>query len=83
LPLLDIILELLDEKNDWCNLEEIAIKTKASCSEITTLLNILAEYGFAIVDTINKKAKINPRIHKFLEEIKQIETEKPFSACGS
>lgn len=74
--LLDSILELLDEKNDWCNLEEIASRAKSTESKTKILLEYLAEYGFAIVDTNNRKARINPRIHEFLEEIRQVEIEE-------
>ena len=73
--LLDSILELLDEKNDWCNLEEIVSKTKASESETTTLLEFLAEYSFATLDTNKRRARINPKVRKFLEEIRQEEEE--------
>ncbi len=74
--MLDLILELLNEKNDWCDLEEIASEAKTSESEIKALLDFLAEHGFATVDTNNRKARINPRIHEFLEEIKQVEIEE-------
>jgi predicted transcriptional regulator len=74
--LLDLILELLAEKNDWCNIEEIAGKAKLSESEATTLLDFLAEYSFAIVDTNSRKARINPRTHKFLKEIGQVDMEE-------
>jgi len=74
--LIDLILELLDEKNGWCNLEEICSKAKSTGSEITTLLAFLAKYDFAIVDTHNQKARINPRTHEFLKEIRQAEIEE-------
>jgi DNA-binding IclR family transcriptional regulator len=70
-------MQLLYEKNDWCTLEEIANKTKSSKSEIMTLLGFLAEYDFAILDIRNRKARIKPRTHKFLEEIRQAEIEEP------
>lgn len=76
LSLLDSILQLLCEKNDWCNLEEIACKTKSTESETATLLDFLSRYGFAILNTHNRKARIKPRIRQFLEEIKQVETEE-------
>jgi len=74
--LIDLILELLDEKKEWCNLEEIASKAKSTESEITTLLAFLAKYDFAIVDTHSRKARINPRTHEFLKEIRQAEIEE-------
>ena len=79
--LLDLILELLDEKNGWFSLEEIASKTKISKSETATLVKFLAEYSFAILDTRNQKARINPKIHEFLQETRQL--GKPTSICRS
>ena len=47
------------------------------------LLDFLAKYDFAILDTHNRKARINPRIHELLEGIRQAETEDLTNARGS
>jgi len=79
--LLDLILEILDRKNGWCTMKEIAAKAKSSESETATLLEFLAEYGFAVVDAENQRARINPRMHDFLEEMRQVQAEESTSVC--
>ena len=81
--LLDLILDLLDTKNSWFTTEEIAARVKSSESETTTLLEFLAEYGLVILDTKNRRAKINQKMHNFLEETRRAQAEESTSVCKS
>lgn len=69
MQLIDLLLELLDDKKGWCNIEEIINEAAISKTEALEIINFLARHRFIILDEHLQKAKIANEVHEFLTEI--------------
>jgi len=76
LLIIDLLLELLNERKAWHNLDEIADKASLSEPETSDIINFLARYKFILLNEHGQKAKVAEEIHEFLKEIKQEEKKK-------
>jgi len=76
LPTIDLILEILKEKEGWREVKEIASKTNLPLSEIQEIIGFLARHGFVTVDETGQKVKLGYLMDEFLEELSAIEIEE-------
>jgi len=76
LSTIDLILEILKEKEGWREMKEIASKTNLPLSEIQDIIEFLARHGFVAIDTTGQKVKLGYLMDEFLEEISEIEIEE-------
>jgi len=73
LLIIDLLLELLNRRKEWHNIDEIAKKASLSELEASSIMHFLARYQFILLDGNEHKAKVTDETHKFLTEIKQEE----------
>lgn len=73
LPKTDSLLDLLNERKGWHNIDEIAQKTSLPKPEVLDIINFLARYKFILINEDEGKARITEDTHEFLKEIRQEE----------
>ena len=74
----DEILWLLKD-GKWHNLKKIMEKCSLSESEVKIAVSFLWEYDFIQVSENGRKARLRPRILKFIDEIQRVEKEEALS----
>lgn len=74
MPTIDEILLLLRD-GKWHNIKEIAQKTSLPESKTKIAFEFLGEYNFVRLNKNTKRAKIQPSIAQFIEEIQRLEKE--------
>ena len=71
--IIDLLLELLNKRKAWHNINEIVDKASLSKLEASSIINFLARYQFILLDESGQKVKVVEEIHEFLTEIRQEE----------
>lgn len=71
--IIDLLLELLNERKTWHSIDGIADKASLSEPEVLDIISFLARYKFIVLDENGQKVKITEMIHEFLTEIMQAE----------
>ncbi|UCE16019.1 MAG: hypothetical protein JSV12_09270 [Candidatus Bathyarchaeota archaeon] len=67
---IDYILELLED-GAWHDVREAVDKSKLHESKVEKILGFLAEYKFISLNKEQQKAKLTPKMCKFLKEIQR------------
>lgn len=75
LSIMDMILEILNERRGWQDIEQVATRINVSVAEVKEIIDFMAEYGFVTVDKTGRRLKLGYLLDEFLEEISQVESE--------
>lgn len=67
---IDDVLELLED-GGWHDVKEAVNKSRLHESKIEKILSFLAEYKFISLNNEQQKAKLAPKMLKFLKEIQR------------
>lgn len=78
----DEILWLLKD-GKWHDLKKIIEKGSLSKSKVEMVVSFLWEYNFVQLNENGRKARLGPRILKFIDEIQRVEKEEALSHKGS
>jgi len=76
LSTIDLILEILNERNGWQDIEKVAARIDIPISEIKEIIDLMAKLGFVVLDATGKRMKLGYMMHEFLEDVSVIESEE-------